>query len=310
MTDPAEHAELLEGLPTKIDALCDVVQGILLHVFWAERYGLTLSEEREQEVQIRSVARMLGRIRELDDRPLIATRPLEQRLVGNCRDFATLLSGLLRHRGVPARARCGFGAYFQPGQYEDHWVCEVWRGDEVRWALVDAQLDAFQREALRIPFDPCDVPRDQFLVAGKGWQLCRAGQARPDRFGIFDMHGMWFIRGNLLRDLASLNKMELLPWDSWGLMELEDRDLSAEDMALLDRVAALTLAGNESFSEMRAIYTTDERLRVPPSVRSYAAGGVRMEEIGSAAGEDQAARTLCAEVSQGSASSSETVTKR
>jgi len=208
---------------------------------------------------------MLARIRELDDQPLTTVRPLESRLVGNCRDFATLLCGMLRHQGVPARARCGFGAYFEPEHYEDHWVCEVWRGDKGPWVLVDAQLDSFQCEALDIQFDPCDVPRDQFLVAGKGWQLCRGGQADPNRFGIFDMHGMWFIRGNLLRDLASFNKMELLPWDGWGLVEREDGELSAEDVALLDRVAALTLAGNEAFPEMRAVYETNAQLRVPPS---------------------------------------------
>jgi hypothetical protein len=285
MTDPGGHADLLEGLPTDIRALCQCVQGILLHIFWAERYGAMLSEEREQEVQIRSVANMLTRIRELDDQPLTIARPLESRLVGNCRDFATLFCGMLRYQGVPVRARCGFGAYFEPEHYEDHWVCEAWNDDEERWVLVDAQLDAFQCEALDIQFDPCDVPRNQFLVAGKGWQLCRAGQADPNRFGIFDMHGMWFIRGNLLRDLASLNKVELLPWDTWGLMEKEDEDLSAEDMTLLDRVATLALAGSDEFPEVRAIYDTDARLRVPPFVRSYTSTGVRTEEIARRVGE-------------------------
>ena len=158
-------------------------------------------------------------------------------------------------------------------------MCEVWRGDEERWALVDAQLDEFQRQALGIEFDLCDVPRDQFVPAGKAWQLCRSGQADPDRFGIFDMHGMWFIRGNLLRDLASLNKMQPLPWDSWGLMQTDDQDLSAEDMALLDRAAGLTLAGNEAFSEVRTIYGTDDRLHAPPLIRSHTTTGVRTIDI-------------------------------
>jgi len=268
MTDPGEHAQLFEGLPTEIPDLCQVVQGLLLHIFWAERYGVELSEERKQEVSIRQVAQMLAHIREMDDRPLTVARPLEKRLVGNCRDFAAMLCAMLRHQGVPARARCGFGAYFEPGHYEDHWVCEYWNADEEGWALVDAQLDAFQRETLKIPFDPYDVPRDQFLVAGKAWQLCRAGQADPDRFGIFDMHGMWFIRGNVVRDLLALNKIELLPWDGWGLIVKQEEDISAEDMALLDHVAALTLADNESFSEVRAIYENDARLRMPPDWQS------------------------------------------
>jgi hypothetical protein len=33
--------------------------------------------------------------------------------------------------------------------------------------------------------------------------LCRSGQPDPDTFGIFDMHGLWFVRGNFVRDVAS-----------------------------------------------------------------------------------------------------------
>ncbi len=70
------------------------------------------------------------------------------------------------------------------------------------------QLDAFQCAELKIAFDPLDVPRDQFIVGGQAWKLCRSGQADPDQFGIFDMHGLWFVRGDFLRDVAALNKTE------------------------------------------------------------------------------------------------------
>lgn len=266
MTDPGKHVGLFENLPADIPALCQVVQGLLLHIFWAEQYGEELSKERKQEVNIRQVSPMLAPIQELGDSPLAVARPLEKRLVGNCRDFSTLLCAMLRHRGVPARARCGFGAYFEPGRYEDHWVCEYWNAGEARWVLVDAQMDEFQQGALKIAFDTYDVPRDQFLIGGKAWQMCRAGQADPDAFGIFDMHGMWFIRGNLVRNLVSLNKIEILPWDGWGLVSKEEQDLSADDMALLDRIAALTLAietDDEPFHEVRALYETDARLHKP-----------------------------------------------
>ena len=264
MTDSGEHAALFDGLPTEIPALCQVVQGVLLHIFWAERYGVTLSEERKQEVNIRPVAQKLARIRELDDRPLTVARPLEKKLVGNCRDFSVLLCAILQHQGVPARARCGFGAYFLPNHYEDHWICEYWNARLARWVMVDAQLDAFQREVLEIKFDPCDVPRDQFLVGGKAWHVCRAGQADPEAFGIFDMHGLWFIRGDLVRDLLALNKVEILPWDGWGLIARRDEELSADDLTLLDHVAELTRVDDPPFAEVRALYEGDDRLRTPP----------------------------------------------
>jgi len=37
-------------------------------------------------------------------------------------------------------------------------------------------------------------------------------------------------------------------------------------VALVDRVAALTLAGNDAFSEVRETYGPDYRVRVPPTV--------------------------------------------
>jgi len=128
--------------------------------------------------------------------------------------------------------------------------------------MVDAQVDPLPREVLGVQFDRLDVPPDQFLTAGKAWLMCRAGQADPDRFGIFDMHGMWFIRGNVVRDLLSLNKIEIFPWDGWALMAKEDQDVSTEEIELLDRVATLTLAGNEAFSKVRSTYESDDRLRM------------------------------------------------
>jgi hypothetical protein len=279
MTDPREHATQLDGLPSDLPSLCATVQGFMIHVFWAEREGLPLSNERKQEVNLRSVAHKLARVQELDACPLSETRPLEQRLVGNCRDFSTVLAAILRHQGVPARARCGFGTYFLPNHYEDHWVCEYWKSDEARWVMVDAQLDPFQIKTLGIQFDPCDMPLNQFIPAGQAWQMCRAGRANPDHFGIFDMHGLWFIRGNLGRDLAALNKMELLPWDGWGIIDAPEDKLSTEDWALLDHAAELTLADNSAFERVRALYEGDERLHVPPVIRTYGAGGMRMVEL-------------------------------
>ena len=81
------------------------MQGLTVHIFWAERSGLHLSDERKQEVELRTIPRRLARTLELDDRPLTQARPLDKRLVGNCRDFSTLLCAILRHQGVPARAR-------------------------------------------------------------------------------------------------------------------------------------------------------------------------------------------------------------
>jgi len=260
VTDFGSHAAIAEALPADIVGMRDVVQGLLLHVFWAERYGVQLAEDRRAELNLRRVDRQLERLLELASSPLSLARPLQRRLVGNCRDFSTLMAGLLRARGMPARARCGFATYFSPDRFEDHWTCECWDAAGGRWRLVDAQLDAFQRAALKIDFDPLDVPRDRFLCGGAAWQACRSGAADPERFGIHDMHGLWFVRGDLVRDFAALNKVELLPWDhGWG--HLGDEDEAA--YPLMDRIARLSQAPDESFHEIRSLFAADPGFSPP-----------------------------------------------
>src|SRR5512145_3453670 len=77
LTDPGAQHTLLADLPTAIPDLCRVVHGCMIHIFHAYRYGFDPSEERKQEVQLRHIAWMLARLRELDDRPLTATRSPE-----------------------------------------------------------------------------------------------------------------------------------------------------------------------------------------------------------------------------------------
>jgi hypothetical protein len=269
MTALGAHTDEFGALPRELASLCEIVQGSLIHRDIAPwLYGLTLSEKQRDDGHLRPVAQMLTRINELDSRPLTTAREVGQRLPSVCRHFSLMLCAMLRHQGIPARPRCGFGAYFTPGKFEDHWVCEYWNAGEKRWVLVDAQLDAIQRKALKIDFNPLDVPRDRFIIAGDAWQMCRSGRAEANLFGLTHVHlqGLWFVAGNVVRDLASLNKMELLPWDVWGLMDMNDEAITDEKKALLDRVAALTLAEDDAFADVRAIYESDERLRVPPVV--------------------------------------------
>ncbi|NLG51183.1 MAG: transglutaminase domain-containing protein, partial [Chloroflexi bacterium] len=89
-TDAGQYAHLFRDLPQDIPSLVRVVQGVLLHIFWAERYGVTLSDERKLEVNLRTVEAQLARMTQLNAQPLTIARPPEQRLVGNCRDFSVL----------------------------------------------------------------------------------------------------------------------------------------------------------------------------------------------------------------------------
>lgn len=269
ITDPQEYTTSFTSLPDSISEIVDVIHGLFLHVFWAERYGVTVSGSQKEDVQLRHLVNILGRLAEIDPAPLVASRSLEKRFFGNCRDHSVFLVSILRSKGVPARARCGFAKYFRPDKFEDHWICEYWDRTTDRWISVDPQLDEFQQKELGVTFDSLNLPPDQFVSGAEAWSLCRQGLANPDDFGIFNLHGLGFVRGNLIRDLAALNKMELLPWDSWGLISKEEETLSLKDYQLLDKVADLIIKNDP---EIYQIYQTDSQLTVPQVITSYIDG--------------------------------------
>lgn len=268
MTDAGDHAKLFDEIPSDIAAIAGTCQGLILHQHIAPNYGAHPSAERMEEVHIRPVKQLLDTVLAKDKRPLSVTRPLETRFIGNCRHFTVLMVAILRHKGIPARARCGFGAYFMPDFCVDHWVAEYWDKAQSRWVRVDAQIDDVQRKLFHPNFNLLDVPHDRFQDGGYAWINCRSGKLDPEKYGIMQEHGLWFIAGDLIRDFAALNSMEMLPWDVWGAMTGPDKPMSMEVTAFLDKVAALTQDPDRHFGELRELYK-DDRLKVPPKVFNF-----------------------------------------
>lgn len=268
MTAPGAYGPLLAGLPPGIAAVAEAAHGLLIHEHMAGSYGVTLTPADRASVHVRPVAGLLARMMAEDSRPLTVAREPVNRLPGNCRHFTVLAAAMLRAQGTPARARCGFGGYFGSGAFEDHWVCEYWDEAAQDWKLGDAQIDDVQLKLFDVDFDLMDVPRDKFLVAGDAWRLCRDGDADPAKFGLSFMNeaGYWWIASNLLRDVAALNNMEMLPWDVWGAMPAPDDTIGDEQYALFDRLAELTRVPDATFADLTAAYTDDPRLQVPPTI--------------------------------------------
>ncbi len=243
-TDAGPYAELYKTLPAGVPQVVRAVQGIQVHVFWLPAYKINPPQaRRDAEVNLRPVRRRLERLLELDPAPLQVRRPPERRLIGNCRDFSLMTVSILKARGIPARARCGFGTYFTPGHFEDHWVVEYWDASRGCWVMVDSQLDARMRRALHLNFDPLDMPPGKFITGGRAWLMCRREGANPDDFGIFQYKGWDFVRGDLLRDVLALNNLEVLPWDFWPAVATPVADLSPNELARLDYLAGLTCGG-------------------------------------------------------------------
>jgi hypothetical protein len=257
--------------PGSVAEVFALVQGVLMHRYWGRAYGETLTPEREAGAQLRSAEAMIAATLVIDPAPLTCARPPARRLVGVCRHFSVLATALLRLHGLPARARCGFADYFD-GSPVDHWVVEYWDGGA--WKLGDAQLDAVQRAALKPSFDPMDVPRGRFLVAGEAWRQCRAGEADPDRFGIMHLRGLWFVAGNVVRDLASLNKVELLPWDVWGLAPGGDRTFDRAELALLDEAAGFGRTPDADMTRLQGLYRANAQLCAPERVLNVQTGAL------------------------------------
>ena len=68
------------------------------------------------------------------------------------------------------------------------------------------------------------------------------------------------------------NKVELLPWDGWGLIDRTDDSLSAVELDLLDKIASLT-ADEVDFQSVRETYELEEVYKVPPVINSYTQSG-------------------------------------
>ncbi|MBE1875491.1 transglutaminase-like domain-containing protein [Myceligenerans pegani] len=266
-TDPGPHRDSVRDLRRDIPGLLDTLHGLLIHEHLTRAYDVEHRPDHNETANLRHAEDLLARLL-ADGRPLTEPREPDERLGGTCRDFTILAVTALRVHGIPARARCGFGAYFPVPSNEDHWVAEYWNDGEGRWVLVDAQIDDRQRELFNTDIDVTDVPRDQFVVAGDAWLRCRAGEDDADRYGltVTQEFGAWWIAANLIRDTAALSNVEMLPWDVWGAIPEPEDTIGPDLTDLLDRLAALT-ADPTTAAEARRLYD-DARLRVPTTVRN------------------------------------------
>jgi hypothetical protein len=275
---PGRHTDISSfGIDAAdIETIVELVQGILVYDLVAKDfYGVELSPAQARTVHERNAAAILDAARTVDKRSLDRSRPPESRVGGRCNTYTLLTVALLRAAGIPARSRGGFATYFAPGYHEDHWVAEDWNASNGRWDLVDAQLDATWRRMFGMDPDArvFTVGPEQFVTAGHAWRAWRAGELDADRCGLTSIpeHGAFWIAGNLRLDLAALNKVEMLPWDVWGLHWEPGDSPTDESLATFDAVAELTVDPGAHLDEICGRYDTDE-FRMDGTVFSVALG--------------------------------------
>ncbi|MEU5892760.1 transglutaminase-like domain-containing protein [Streptomyces sp. NPDC047461] len=275
-SDPGALAGVYAGLPHDPAELARIARDLLIHRVEGDLFGHTHPTDRlHNDAESRYIDDILSILVERNAAPLSVRRELGDRFVGICRDFTLLHCSFLRHAGIPARVRIGFADYWGSSFHGDHVVTEYW-DDERGWLLADAQLaDPFVSGHWKVDFDPMDVPRDRFLVAGEAWRAIREQGADERTFGL---HGpqegpFWgerYVAGSIRLDLAALNKVETLLWDVWGEDEGEPGTALPEPSRKFYDEVAPVVSDEISFEAARKLFTENEVLRTPQTVTSYA----------------------------------------
>ena len=240
-TDPGDYSSQLSELPKTVPELCGAIQGLCLD--YAERYKYPIVNERLLVTNSRYVSKIIKEIFALNKAPLTEKREERDRFLASTSDFASLLCAALRLNGVPARKRVGFRT--EEDGYRSLELVEYWDGNGWQQA------------------DPSGLLTGDFVPAAQAWQMCRSGQADPEKFFDEESRGLVVVRANLILDLANMTKRELLNWDRYGWMNRPFEDFSDRAWEILDTLAELLAAGDEKLEEMQALYEREEGIQVP-----------------------------------------------
>ncbi len=134
-------------------------------------------------------------------------------------------------------------------------------------------MAAYGESDMAVVKDVLDHPEDlgpgEFLTGGEAWSAFRQGKIDPASFGVYGSEnwGPGEIRGNAVKDLAALNKVEMLPWDTWGRMEDAYKGETGPDYdELLDTLAAACAADDPA--GITTLYARND-LTVPPELSCW-----------------------------------------
>lgn len=249
-SEPGPYRETLIRGGVEPKSIARWISSFLQHPRGAESEERGFKPEQAADLELRSVAEILSVAVKRD---LLEGDSAQNKVGGVCRDFAILAVSGFRERGTPARLRVGFADYLVPGHWEDHWLCE-WH-DGGRWKRLDVEFAAIGG----VSVDALDVPRERFLTADEAWFRIKDEPEIASRFGVssLDLGGEWFVAGSLFREMAALRRLELKPWDYWGLTEDLSRDStewSQQAWITLDQLASrLRNADVDGYGEPEAL---------------------------------------------------------
>lgn len=231
----------IADLPAGPDALCRIVQGLLLHDHYGDLEDSDFARRNDIDRKTFPLSDRLSSLRGADGRAPRLARTPAARSVGTCRDFAVMLCGFLRDRGVAARVRCGFARYLSTSggpAWEDHWITEYLPRAEGEWHRADAQLTPTLSKHLDISFPIHDVPSGWFLTGAEAWRAVRRGDVSATDFGHGrESRGLPFAAVNLARDALALRGELISNWDGWRAAGVHASAVEGDQLVVFDALA-------------------------------------------------------------------------
>lgn len=273
ITDPKDFAYFFDHIEKGQSILYyqTLVNNVLLHHSSLSKTDRALTDQ--DNLSLRYMSKMLEALLKKNNADMTQPRTVHERFIGMCREYAIFTVSLLRHLGYAARMRSGFD-HWSGGKFIDHHICEYWNPIVHGWVFVDSDLDnnsQYYGENQSVnDLEPLKTGHHVFITGGKAWSLFRQEGYDPDQFGIGEQWGCDFIKGNLIRDIANLSRIELLPWDFWGLMTSAYDTLPECQRSKLDEYALLSIS-NESTSleRLQQIFMEDREIAVVNAVMNY-----------------------------------------
>lgn len=243
-TDPGEFAFLLDGLPSSLESISDIVHAQLVHPGRAPE--LVTEGNRTDEETCQTVRDILATLQERNPIGLSLDRQPHHRVYVNCCGFSQLMTSILKSQAIPSRVRCGFSLYPFDGFSCDHTVLEAWIHGQ--WRLIDAS-DASTGSHFKL----YDMPGDVFHFGWQAWQRVRGGFDPIDRYcvapaWVFPNEVRWqLLHKALIRDMIALFGHEIQVFSCPPFRDMTDE----EAYPTLDRIATLMASPDRNRDQIR-----------------------------------------------------------
>ena len=101
VTDIGAHRAFVDWMADDVSAAFRVVQGLVIHDGWMPAYGVRFNDAQRYDFATLRMDAILRKALELSPVSLAIPRAPERRVIGCCRDFATLMTAILRANMVP-----------------------------------------------------------------------------------------------------------------------------------------------------------------------------------------------------------------